>query len=275
MTPNDPNSHHEDWRQARSRRWEERRRRRMERMGHGGIFTEGDSGGRLVFGAIILLLGILFLLENLGILYVQRLWQFWPAILIAMGVARLIDGRDWHRKSWGATVAGMGVIFLANSLGYLPWRAWDLLWPALLIFWGIVILARGLGKQIPWTAGSFVHDVSTSSEDTLHALAIFGGINRRVQSQNFQGGEAVAIFGGIELDLRGAATTRDEIDIEANAIFGGIEMIVPDTWDVTVRGAGILGGYEDKTHRVPNPEGLKRPRLIIRGGAVFGGVTVK
>ena len=245
-------------------------------MAQGGFLVDSHSGGgRLVVGTIILLLGIVFLLQNLGIFYVDRLWQFWPVILMALGIGRVIDGRDWHRKAWGATVALAGLIFLANNLGYLPWRIWGLLWPAWLIFWGIVVLVRGFGRQTPWKGSTFVHDVSASSDDTLHALAIFGGINRRVQSQNFQGGEAVAIFGGIELDLRGAATTRDEIDLEANAVFGGIELIVPDTWDVTVRGAGILGGYEDKTHRVPNPEGIKRPRLTIRGGAVFGGVTVK
>jgi predicted membrane protein len=279
MTPNEPGGNFEDWRELRRRNWEERRQRKMERMqrmAQGGIFIHGDSGpGRLFVGTIILLVGIVFLLQNLGIFYVYRLWELWPVILIAMGIGRLVDARDWHRKAWGATVAAIGVVFLAINLGYLPPRIWNLLWPAALIFWGIVLLVRGFGKDTPWTARSFVHDVSSSSEDTLHALAIFGGINRRVQSPNFQGGEAVAIFGGIELDLRGAATTRDEIEIEANAVFGGIEMIVPDTWDVTVRGAGVLGGYEDKTHRIPNPEGVKRPRLIIRGGAVFGGVTVK
>ena len=244
--------------------------------GQGGFLVDSHSrSGRLMVGTVILLMGIVFLLQNLGIFYVNRLWQFWPVILMAMGIARVIDGRDWQRKTWGVTVALAGLIFLANNLGYLPWGVWGLLWPAWMVFLGIIILVRGFGRQTPWRASSFMHDVSTSSEDTLHALAIFGGINRRVQSQNFQGGEAVAIFGGIELDLRGAATTLDEIDLEANAVFGGIEMIVPDTWDVTVRGAGILGGYEDKTHRVPNPQGVKRPHLTIRGGAVFGGVTVK
>jgi hypothetical protein len=52
-------------------------------------------------------------------------------------------------------------------------------------------------------------------------------------------------------------------------------MWVPDTWDVIVRGSSILGGFEDKTHRTPAPEGVKRPRLVIRGSAVFGGVVVK
>jgi hypothetical protein len=56
-------------------------------------------------------------------------------------------------------------------------------------------------------------------------------------------------------------------------------MWVPDAWDVIVRGSSILGGFEDKTHRPSSnlaaPEGVKRPRLVIRGSAVFGGVVVK
>jgi hypothetical protein len=71
-----------------------------------------------------------------------------------------------------------------------------------------------------------------------------------------------------------ASTTRAEVDVEANAVFGGVEIWAPDNWDVVVHGAGILGGFEDKTHRPPD-DGVPRPRLIIRGSAVFGGVVVK
>jgi len=71
-----------------------------------------------------------------------------------------------------------------------------------------------------------------------------------------------------------AATTREQIEVEANAIFGGVEIWAPDNWDVIVQGASILGGFDDKTHRAPD-DGIRRPRLVIRGSAVFGGVVVK
>ena len=276
MSPNDPTKSYPDWREERRRRWEERRQRRMARFAHRGFAMEHGPGFRVVIGSIVLLLGLLFLLENLGIVYVEQVWQFWPVIFIAMGIAHVIDGRGWHSRLWGGGMAAIGLLFLAQSLGYLPWNVWGLLWPVLLIFWGIVILLRGFGAGAPWAGPSpFVHDVSASSEDVLNAVAVFGGIERRVQSQNFQGGEASAVFGGVEIDLRGAATTRDEMLLQANAIFGGVELTVPDTWDVVVRGAGVLGGYEDKTHRAPTPDGVKRPRLVIEGSAVFGGVSVK
>lgn len=39
----------------------------------------------------LILLGALFLLQNLGLFYIGGLWDFWPLILIAIGFAKLFD----------------------------------------------------------------------------------------------------------------------------------------------------------------------------------------
>jgi predicted membrane protein len=282
MTPNPPGDQFDDWRERRRQKWEARMQRRMGRRAHhtyGGISAGHGKGGHLVIGTIILLLGILFLLENLGYFQVARLWEFWPVILIAVGTAKLIDSRG---KNWipGTVLTLIGLIFLANNIGLLGWNIWKFVGPALLILAGVLILVRGsfrFDDNVYWT-GAF-QDSGTSIENMLHEYAIFGGVNRRVESQDFRGGEALAVFGGVEIDMHRAATTREEISVDVNAIFGGVEMWVPDAWDVIVRGSSILGGFEDKTHRPSSnlaaPEGVKRPRLVIRGSAVFGGVVVK
>jgi predicted membrane protein len=279
MTPNPPGDQFEDWRERRRQKWEARMQRRMARRTYGGISAGHGTGGRLVIGTIILMLGILFLLENLGYFRVAELWDFWPVVLIAAGIAKLIDSRG---KNWipGTVLTLIGLIFLANNIGLLAWNIWKFVGPALLILAGVLILIRGsfrLDDNVHW-AGAF-QDAGASAENMLHEYAIFGGVNRRIESQDFQGGEALAVFGGVEIDMHRAATTREEISVDVNAIFGGVEMWVPDTWDVIVRGSSILGGFEDKTQRAsPNlgaPEGVKRPRLVIRGSAVFGGVVVK
>ncbi len=266
-----------DWREELKRKREEQRQKHMARFSHGGIYAgHGSSHSHLVMGIIVLLVGVLFLLENLGFFYVGDIFRFWPVILIGLGIARILDGRGLHGMLWGLIVGGVGVVLLTNSLGYIPWNLWRLLWPALLILLGVLILARGFDRHGKWTGPqTFVDDTSTISDNVLKEEVVFGGIHRKVTSQDFQGGDATAIFGGIEVDLRGAAITKDVIDIEADAIFGGVELMVPDTWDVVVRGTGILGGYEDKTHPAPLPEGGKHPRLVIRGSAIFGGVTVR
>ena len=44
----------------------------------------------MVFGLILILLGALFLLQNLGIL-TQDVWEiFWPIVIIAIGLSLLI-----------------------------------------------------------------------------------------------------------------------------------------------------------------------------------------
>jgi hypothetical protein len=59
-----------------------------------------DTGGtqgcrrphRIPIGPIILIgVGVLFLLDTLGILHAAQIWRFWPLILIGIGISKLID----------------------------------------------------------------------------------------------------------------------------------------------------------------------------------------
>jgi len=98
-------------------------------------------------------------------------------------------------------------------------------------------------------------------------------VRRRLDWQDFKGGEAFAMFGGVELDLRSATIAQEEVVIDASALFGGVDLQVPESWNVAVEGHGIFGGYDDKTlHTMPEDA---RPRVVITGNAVFGGVVVK
>lgn len=105
---------------------------------------------------------------------------------------------------------------------------------------------------------------------------MFGGVRRRLDGKDFRGGEAIAMFGGIEIDLRSAGMSSKVAVVDANAMFGGVEIRVPDTWSVLVKGIGIFGGYEDKAAppRVIDT-GVQPPQLTVTGYAIFGGVTVR
>ena len=266
------------WDEERQRRfqerWERRAMRRSERLRY--------SGPRHAIGGIVLLVvGIVFLLTNLGVIYPEDVHTYWPVILVAFGVAHAVLARDTGRRLFGGIVAGAGLVLLARNLGYIHVDIWQLLWPVFLIFLGASFLLRALRSGHPWDSASKSPPPVASGDfeqrsgaNVLNEFTVFGGVRRRVDSQEFEGGEVSAIFGGVEVDLRGAATKKDEVVIELNAIFGGVELRVPDTWDVTVRGAGIFGGYEDKTMPRRDPSSGKRPLLVITGSAVFGGVTV-
>jgi len=251
--------------------------------------------GGLVGGVILAGIGVALLLQNLGIPYFEDLERYWPVILIVVGIAHGARSGTMGGRIWGGAVFLVGVIFLLNNLGIIHGDMWRFVWPGILIIIGLGMLARSIDRHTSggYTSGasateakkmaediknriiSDVHARASSSPDHLNEWAIFGGSRRRIDSQNFQGGEAFAMFGGIELDMRKAATTREELVIEVNAIFGGVEVRVPENWNIIVRGSGIFGGYEDKTMDTRSAPDAKQPRLIVNGFAVFGGVTIQ
>ena len=59
----------------------------------------------------------------------------------------------------------------------------------------------------------------------------------------------MALFGGVELDMRHAKISTEGCKIHATALFGGVEIIVPDDWNVIITGTPIFGGIENKSRR--------------------------
>jgi len=279
-------------------RWEAKMARRQQRWQGRMSYRRSNPFGGLLAGTILAGVGVLLLLQNLGITLVDDLWDYWPVILIAVGISRAATAWDFGGRVWGAIVVFVGAVFLVRNLGLIHGSVWNFFWPVILIAIGLGLLARALDRNHGWdlwgnkggdagnpgspggppgsTPGSAGagSPLGANLRNAFKEDHIFGGGKRRIETQEFEGGEAVVIFGGLELDLRKADTKKDEVFIEANAIFGGIEIRVPETWDVTVRGTGIFGGYGDETHRMPATD-AKRPHLIVTGGAVFGGVNVK
>jgi hypothetical protein len=91
-------------------------------------------------------------------------------------------------------------------------------------------------------------------------------------TQDFKGGNAVAIMGGAKIDLREASIAQGEAVIDVVAFWGGIEIKVPEDWIVSPQVFPFMGGFDDRTG--PPPTG-SRKRLVVRGLAFMGGVEVK
>jgi hypothetical protein len=96
-----------------------------------------------------------------------------------------------------------------------------------------------------------------------------------VNTPDFRGGDAIAVFGGVEFDLRGAGMTVDQAVIDVNVVCGGLEVRVPDNWTITNRAVTIFGGVEDKTAQSKLEPTAKSPHLVITGSVVFGGISLR
>ncbi len=262
----------QNWRE---RRRQERWARRQERWGQGGPYGGKPLGG-VIFGLILIGGGLLFLLRNLGIVYFENIGQYWPVILIVIGGTKLVNSRGSHEVTSGLILTGVGTVFLLRNLGILYGNVWGYLWPMAFIAVGLHLLVRNSYGSDWWNGGSGgANTAPDSSENRLVADVVVGGIERKIVSQVFEGGKISVVFGGANIDLRGAAFQTPEITLLADAVFGGVDLKVPESWQVEMRGSGVFGGYEDRTHHpTPSATGVA-PKLIVKGGAVFGGVTVR
>ncbi len=214
----------------------------------------------------VIAVGVLFLLNNLNVFYLHDIWRFWPVALLAVGLAKLVDSQSDSDRTAGIVLTIVGGIFLANNLGFL-YLSWRDFWPLILIGAGVLMLWNRLyTPSRPLSGGS--------PEGVLNVHAVFGGVERKVTSDDFRGGHVSAMFGGIDLNLRKAGMRGESAIVDISAVFGGVELKVPANWIVVVEGSSIFGGFSDKSAQpAPDMPGVKR--LFVRGSAVFGGVDIK
>lgn len=215
--------------------------------------------GRTAVGTVLLLIGVGLLAEQLGIVDIGRLLStWWPLLLIAVGGVKVLTGTPVG----GSVLLLAGVLFQARALELLPGSFFDYFWPIALVAGGAWLIGSRGGRE-----------QKASMEDEIRHFVAFGGIETRNESQAFRGGSVTAMFGGLELDLRGAKIAGDRAVIETTTMLGGAEIRVPEEWRVVVSGTPLLGGWENKTEHRPEGDGPS-PTLELTGLSLLGGVSV-
>jgi predicted membrane protein len=249
-----------------------RMKRRMERRQR-----YGTGMGGMVIGGVIVIIGLVILLDNMGIVRFHDIWRYWPVLLIVVGIAKILESVTPAGYIWGGVVTLAGALLLLDNLDIVVFD-YNLIWPLLLIAFGLSMLLRSMDRK-RYLAGA----TSTSSAggagpvdetSNCNAFAVFGGSQRRINTPDFRGGEAVAVFGGVEFDLRKAGMTVDQAVIDVNVVCGGLEVRVPENWAIVNHAMTIFGGVEDKTMQSKAEPNAKSPRLIITGSVIFGGISL-
>lgn len=121
----------------------------------------------------------------------------------------------------------------------------------------------GAGTQI---------DQSDAQQEPERLVAIFGGATRNGHWRVRKNTQALALFGGIDLDLREAVFEAPVVEISGVWCFGGMDIKVPAGIEVRDQTAGIFGGTDVKDVGPPDPGA---PVLVVKGLALFGGVQIK
>ena len=259
------------------------------------------SASQIVLGVLVIGLGLLFLLDNLGFINVRYTFRFWPTILVIFGLLKISQSHTRSGYIIGGVMVLLGVSWTLKAMG-LFYVNWSMLWPLVIIAVGVAVVSKSLpGAQqrqrrrhfsarqdgaAPADAFSQPRNgaVSLDKEPTatpgasaeadddsiIEVTAILGGFVRRVSSQRFKGGDINVIMAGCEIDLR-QASIEGEAVLNVFALCGGITIKIPPDWSVVLQGTPILGGFEEKTIVPPNQD----KRLYVTGYAIMGGLEIR
>ncbi len=99
-----------------------------------------------VFGVLLIGLGVIFLLQNFGLVEAGRPDQWWPLIVIGFGVSSLVAPKDAGDASAGLVALAVGGFFLLRNFDVIDWRFQDI-WPAFLVLAGISLIARSVAER--------------------------------------------------------------------------------------------------------------------------------
>jgi hypothetical protein len=225
-----------------------------------------NTDGRVFWGLFLILMGVLFLLDQLGKLdFGSIVSRYWPLFLILIGLWQLVTN-NFRNVGGPLFLILVGVIFQLGRLEILGRIAWHYVWPLLIILVGLWIVFGALSRR----TGAAVPGIR---DGDLDAFAIFSGMKRRVESPNFHGGKATAIMGAIELDFTQASLAEGKAVLDLSVIMGGIEVRVPRNWRLELDARPFLGGIEDK--HTFEPGAGAGPTLYIKASAILGGIEIK
>lgn len=220
---------------------------------------------RLLIGLTILACGLLWTLDNLDVVESERITEWWPLVVIVIGVVRMFDPAASKITSGIIALVGLGL--LLDTLDYWDFDPGDFFPLAIALIGAKLVLDVFRKKPVSSM------DRSVDPDATVHAFAFMAGVGKRSVSSDYRGGDANAIMGGVELDLREAQIAPGkEAVLDAFAFWGGVEIRVPESWRVVSQVMPLMGAFEDNT---ASKGGGSGPTLIVRGVAIMGAVEVK
>ena len=256
-------------------------------------------------GIAIVIIGALFLARELGVTFPAWLLT-WKTLLVAVGLfAGMKHG--FRGAGWLIPVAVGGVFLLSDLYPELAIR--PLIWPIIVIFFGLVIIfkphrsrhqhwhkwQRHHGHHRKYYQQKYGYDymapqqdsgtfdcydydnvrTETTSDDTFDYTAFMASVKKNILSKNFRNGEITAIFGGAKVDFSQADLDHSAV-LEVTNVFAGTQLVIPANWEIRSEIVCVFGNVEDKRPQVPaSATEENRKVLVLKGTIFFGGLEIK
>lgn len=210
-----------------------------------------------VVGLIIIAIGFLLLLSNFGVFSITNIWKFiWPIAFIIIGISGLIEKKTYD--IFFSTLILIGVLYLLKAFGVIPGNIIGM------VFAPILIMGIGVSFLLTFKFKAIDGEVKKY-------MAVFAGVEEKQEDKKYKGSEILAVFGGVDLDLRNVKFESKIAHINALTVFGGATITVPENVKVVTKGMPIFGVCENKT----KSNEKFNYELVINYSVIFGGVEIK
>ena len=223
--------------------------------------------GNILWGVVLIALGLIFGLNAMGIADINIFFDGWWTLFIILPC--FIGIFKDNEKTGNVIGLLIGIALLLCCQNILDFDiVWKLFIPVVLVVIGLSFIFK---DSIGGKVNKKIKELNKNRKENDECCAAFSGQNLKFDGEEFKGKDLTAIFGGIECDLRRAIITSDQV-INATAIFGGIDIFVPDNVKVKVQSTSIFGGASDKNKNVVAEDSHT---LYINATCIFGGVEIK
>ncbi len=108
--------------------------------------SRAQHTSQLVWGGILLIFGTALLLNNLGLLDIGPVWRYWPLLIVALGIGKIVTAES--PREWGG---GIWMIFIGAWLYISVFRVFGFgfhdSWPILLVGVGVSMVVTSAYRQ--------------------------------------------------------------------------------------------------------------------------------
>ena len=218
----------------------------------------------VLWGLVLITIGVIFSLKALNIADIDIFFEgWWTLFIIVPSIIGLLSDDDKTGPLIGLIV---GVLLFLSERDIIDIEIlWKLLVPTVLIIIGLSLIFKNMFNK---DVSDRIHKINKNNVKG-DVVAVFSGQDI-VIDEEYKGSNLVAVFGGIDLDLRDAKI-KEDIVISGVTVFGGIDILLPEDVKVEVKSVQIFGGVENKK----KDNSKAKHTIYIESVCIFGGIELK
>lgn len=238
----------------------------------------GAKHNGIVFGCMLLLLGIIYLIAQIDGVPITTEGNLW---WIVLSLLILGTGIGSFRKRF--SFIGLGLILFSGYLFYVKTIntsasiAFNYIWPA-----AVVLIALGIIFPIATKRKNYIYHGKHGEGKTprVSYKEVEGYVNmdcafcdekRAFAEGEFKGADIDISFGSFEMDLTASTSFANNCIIKIDASFGSLTLIVPPSVNVVKSMNNSFASCS--IHGKSNPDATQT--LFVKGNISFGSVDIK